>query len=199
MGDQVSTTTNYAGPQSTQAREFLRQLQQAGAGATGQMGDLSNLAAGNLELSPQMMALIQQIQEQSMQAARGQQDINMQQTLRGLEDSNIARGIDESSLAAVNQALLGQQQMADLNALTAGGQVQASQMMLNAPFQAAQTQMGANQALLNRLVQPAQVGVNYDAMIRGMTGSQQTAQPFNMAGSLFQLGGQLGAAQLGKA
>jgi hypothetical protein len=66
--------------------------------------------------------------------------------------------------------------------------------MLNMPFQRAGVTMNANQLLMNRLVQGAQVGLGYDQGIRQLNRTETTEKPSELPGQLLT-----GAAQIGTA
>lgn len=189
MGDQTSTqeTQNTAGPQSAYARRMEQLLgMQAERGA----GDAA--LQGNFNISPEQQGLINQVQRSSGDVARAGMEKNLESVLRQLEDTNIGRQITGGSLEAVNQGLVGRESLSNIDTMGIQQQGQAAQMALNVPFQAADA---TNKAILARLVQPAQAGLNYDAAIRQLNSSSygQTTTPFDYAGAALTAG-KLGAA-----
>lgn len=190
------TRQGFVGEQSPEARQMMQQLAQMTAGTAGQFGDLSQLASGQLQLNPQDRALIQQAQEASGQQAQQQMEQQMQTILRQLEDTAIGRGIQGSSLEAVNNALIGQDFQRQLAQMAMQQQGQAANQMLNMPFQRAGTQINANQALMQRLVGGSQVGLGYDQAMRQATGGMTVNRQEPFSAALMQMGTGLGGSWL---
>jgi hypothetical protein len=191
MGSE-QTTQGQAGPQSAQARSILDTFAGIASGSAAQMGDMTDIAAGNFNITPEQQAMINEAQNASGGVARSNMDQNMEQVLRQLEDANIGKQITGGSLEAVNNALVGQQGLRDTDMLNMQQQGQAAEMGLNTPFQAANSQVQANQALMQRLVGTGGATLNYDAAIRDMnaSGTQNTEQGFGA--SLVQTGNMVG-------
>jgi len=190
MGDQTTTTRSYAGEQSAEARRMLELMEQyAGQDA----GYLGQIAEGTATLTGEQRQAMAEAQRLSGDLGRQQQELNFEQVKRQLEDTLIGRGMDTSTIGAVSQATLGQQQLADLNAAATQGQLATQNQMVNVPLQAAQNSIGANQALLQRLVGTANPTLNYDAMIRQLNATGEQTQPFNWSAAA---GGLSGAAEM---
>jgi hypothetical protein len=196
MGSTTEETTGRAGAQSQQGGEAITQLLNMARSGGAQMGDLSGLASGNLTLSPQDRALIQQAQQATGDVARNQMAQNMQQATRQVEDTAIGRSMQGGTIEAMLQAMLGQQGQASLDQLAMQQQGQAAEGMLNMPFQRAQVQLGANQLLLNRLVQGTTPVVNYDAAMRQLNQTSTTESNQGFGQSMAGLGATLGGAWL---
>lgn len=189
----TSESQGQAGPQSAEAQRIM-QLLSGGAGqAAGQMGDLSSMAAGDFSLTPQDRALVSEAQAASGDVARSQMGANMDMVLRQLEDTNIGRQLTGGSLEAVSNALIGRDSQRQLNELDMQQQGQAAGQLLNMPFQRAQSQLGANQLLLNRLVQGGGQALNYDALIRQLNASSTGSETTPLTSTLVQGGAQVGA------
>ena len=166
MGSTATTETQEgtAGSQSAEGRRMMQLL-----GQVMEQGASSAAVQGDFRISPSQQALINQAQGTAGDVARGGMEQNMEAILRQLEDSNIGRQITGGSLEAVNQALVGQEQLRNINTMETQQAGQAAQMALNVPFQAAEA---TNQALLARLVQPATTGLNYEGLIRQLNATQ---------------------------
>lgn len=190
MGDQTTTTENTAGPQSPEAQQLMRLLAQVSGDAQGQMGDLSQIAAGNFQLDPAMQAQILNAQEASGDLARMQMQQNTDQAMRGVENQMLARGMEGSTVEAANQALIGQDMSRQLAQMNMQQQGQSAQQMVNMPFQAAGAQIQGNQALLAQLTGAANPAMNYDAMMRQLGSSSSSTQPFQWGQMAGQIGGQ---------
>lgn len=152
MGDKkIERTNNIPGASglSREMQDLLAQLAQAGAG---QMGDLSDLAAGRISATAEDRRLA----EESAGAARGVAEIqarqNMEEAMRAVEAQLLERGLAGSSIEAVNQATAGRQYQQTLDQIALQNQGQMAESLMNLPFQRAGTQLTANQLLLQRLV-----------------------------------------------
>lgn len=163
MGSKQTTQTSIAGmtAQDRTARGMLEQLGQRGMD---QMGNLSDLASGNLQLSPQDVALIQQINALSGQQARNEFQQNYE-TVRGrVEGGLLDRGLANSSIEAVSQALMGQQLQQSLDQGTLQGQITSAQQMRQQALDSAGIKLNANQLLLQQILggagQLASMGLN---------------------------------------
>lgn len=179
MGSSKTTDTRQPGAQSGEAQRIMAALAEQVQRAGGQMGDLSSLAAGQMEINPYDRALVQQAQESTGQVAQQQMDQNMEQILRQLQDQAIGRGIENSSLEAVNNALVGQDYQRQMQQMMSQLQGQSAQALMNMPFQRAGVQLNANQALMQRLVGGAQPALGYDQGIRQMGMTSTRESPFD--------------------
>lgn len=189
MGSSTTTQTQQsrAGAQSPEAARMMRLLGEA----AGRAADDPALS-GDFSLTASQRGLISEAQAAAGGVARSQMEQNLEAVLRQLEDTAIGRTITGGSLEAVNQALLGQDQLRSLDQLAMQQAGQAAEMGVNVPFQAAEA---TNKALLARLVQPAATGLNYDAVIRQLNSSMsgETKEPFDWGGTAM-MGAKIGAA-----
>lgn len=135
--------------ESSAMRNLLDMAQRAG----GQMGDLSQLAQGNVGMPS---AYDQQLVEQSIGAST---DIAQRELQRQLEqlmaqygEQMAARGIQGSSIEAMQSGQIYSQGLDQMANLASQGQQMGSQALMNLPFQRAGVQLGANQQLFQQLV-----------------------------------------------
>lgn len=183
MGTTSSSTLHgTAGAQSPEAQRMMQLLGQAV-----QQGANSPDVRGDFSIDASQQGLINQAQASAGGVARSDMEQNLEAILRQLEDSNIGRQITGGSLEAVNNAVVGGQQLRDVNSLGIQQAGQAAQQAINLPFQASEA---TNRALLARLVQPAQMGLNYDAAIRQLNQSTYGEQhtPFDYVGMANAIG-----------
>lgn len=160
--------------------QLLQMLSQLGLSAGGQMGDLSQLAAGNIGPTAQDRELVEQSVGASTDIASRQLEQQIQQLMAQLDEQLAARGIQGSSIEAVNRGqVFGQGVNAQANLLSQQQQLGA-QSLQNLPFQRAQAQIGANQALFQRLMGASGqvVGGGLQERLAGAsTRTTQTQQP----------------------
>jgi hypothetical protein len=139
-------------PAGAQEQGIMDLLAQMAQGAGGQMGDLSDLAAGRIG-GP--TAADQQLVEQSIGAstdiALRELERTIQQIMAQQSGQLAARGLQGSSIEAVGAGQIGSRGVDQIANLLSQQQQQGAQALMNLPFQRAQTQIGANQALLQRL------------------------------------------------
>jgi len=189
MGSSTSTseTRNQAGAASPEAMRMMQLLGQQVEAAS-----QDPALRGDFSLTGEQRGLINEAQAASGGVARSQMEQNLEAVLRQLEDTAIGRQITGGSLEAVNQALLGQDQLRSLDQLNMQQAGQAAEMGVNVPFQAAEA---TNKALLARLVQPANTGLNYDALIRQLNSTSYGTQtkPTDWTG-MAMAGAKIGAA-----
>lgn len=157
MGSQKQETTQTVtlpgmGDTERQARSLLSSLSSSGMD---QLGNLSELAKGNVNLSPQMSALIEEINRRSMEQARAEARRNYEDMSSTVMDSSLEAGISGSSADAVNRAILGRQLQGTLDATTRQGQINSAEQMRQSAFDSAGVQLNANQLLLQRILQGA--------------------------------------------
>jgi hypothetical protein len=190
MGTSKETTRGYAGEMSPEARRIMQQL------AETQMGNeqMQALARGELDITQQDRDLVNQSQDAMAQMARIRAERAMEDAARQSEAQMLERGLDSSSIEAINNALLGQQFQDQMGQIALQQQAQGSEALMNMPFQRAQTTMNANQLLMNRLVQGAQVGLGYDRGIRQLNQTTETSKPSNLPGQILGMGAQIGTA-----
>lgn len=196
MGTSRQTTTGTAGPQSPEAAAMMQLLGSTTQEAAGQMGDLSDIASGQFNLSPEMMQQISRLQQIMGDQGRIQMEQNLQTATRGVEDTAIGRNIAGSTMEAVLQGTVGEQALQSANMQALGQEAQAVNLGIQLPRQDAALAIQGNQALMQRLVGGAQAGLGYDASIRGMEGTTvaETQQPIGQ--QLFQGATQIGSTML---
>lgn len=191
MGDQTTTTTttrDMPGIQSQeqQARDIMAQL---GTGGMDQLGDLSNLASGNLQISPEDEELMRRIQQLSGDSARNQMQQNLDFATGNLEDTLLSRNVGNASIEAVEQAMLGRQSLSDLNLSTIEGQKTEAEQLRQHTLDRGGLQLNANQLILNRILGGAggvaEMGLN--ERINQTTTTETAETPFNF-NSLAQTG-----------
>jgi hypothetical protein len=175
--------------------DFLSQLaQQAGL----QLGDLTKLASGEVGgPTAEDKRLVQEsIGFTTDIATRGLEDVTSQLSAN-LGESLSARGIQGSSIEAVDQALLRRGLGQDAASMIDKSRIQGGQALLNLPFQRAGVQLNANQLLFNRITGgalPALQSLLQERLAQGTT--TQTQSGFG-AGDLLQLGGTVGGFLIG--
>lgn len=182
MGSQT-TTEQSSIPGRTGAENEIEQMLRAFVQqAQGQMGDLSDLASGNLQASGQDRAFLQE----SIGAGR---DIAERQARRSYEDASrmteedlLGRGMDQSTIDAVVQALQGRQYQDTMANIGSQSQEQMATGMMQMPFQRAQTQLNANQLLLQRLMGGAQTIMGHNLNERLGQRTVTTEQPMDWGG-----------------
>jgi hypothetical protein len=120
--------------------------------AGGQFGDLSALAQG------QMMGPTEadrQLVDQSIGASSDMAMRELQRLIPQLQaqfgEQAAARGIQGSSIDAIGQGQIYSQGVQQLGNMMSQQQQMGAQALMQLPFQRAQTQIGANQALFQRL------------------------------------------------
>lgn len=190
MGTSKETRRGYAGEMSPEARRIMQQL------AETQMGNeqMQALARGELNINQQDRDLVNQAQDAMTQMARIRAERAMEDAMRQSESQMLERGMDSSSIEAINNALLGQQFQDQMGQIALQQQAQGADALMNMPFQRAGVTMNANQLLMNRLVQGAQVGLGYDQGIRQLNQTTETTKPSELPGQVLGMGAQIGAA-----
>jgi len=148
-----ATTIPGIGAQEQQARDILSQLAQGGGDLS---ANLSDLASGNLQITPQDQALIQQIQRLSTQTAQQGMADNASLAMNTVEGNLLDRGISGSSIEAVNKALIGRQLTTDLNKSALQGQVTSAQQLRQSVLDRAGLKLNANQLLLQKILGASQ-------------------------------------------
>lgn len=194
MGATTTTTQGTAGPQSPEAANMMRLLGSTTQEAAGQMGDLSDIAGGNFNLTPEMMQQISRLQQIMGDQGRIQMEQNQAVAMRGAEDTAIGRNIAGSTMEAVLQGTVGEQALrsADMQAL--GQEQQAVNLGIQLPRQDAALQIQGNQALMQRLVGGAQAGLGYDQAIRQLNQTTVSETQTPIGQQAFDLASRAGAA-----
>ena len=184
-----STTIPGIGGQEQGARNILEELM----GATGQLGDLSSLASGQLQLSPSDTALLDQIQRLSGDASRLEMGRNLDFATGDLEEQLLARGVEGGSIEGLEQGLLRTEALHGLNQSTIQGQATRAEQSRQQVFDRGNLQLNANQLILNRILQSAgglaSMGLN-ERMAQPNIHQVQTESGLGaIAGTIGELGG----------
>jgi len=154
MGTQKTEKTTTVPQAGAGENALQRLLQSVASGAAGQLGDLSGLAGGDLSalgVTGADRALVQESFGATTDMAK--------RALEELSTTNQAKlGETLASLGQTGGSNEGLQRMLSQLGLERGAQdlisqqtVSGNQFLANLPFQRAQTQLSANQALFNRL------------------------------------------------
>lgn len=199
MSESKQTTQNQVGAMSPQMQQMMQLVMQMAQGSAGQMGDLSALARGDMAISEQDRQLVSDAQSASGDIARRQMEQAMQEAMRGVEGQMLGRGLEGSSIEAVNNALIGQDFQRQMANMLGQQRAESAQQLMNMPFQRAGVQLNANQLLMQRLLGGAQPMMSYDAAMRQGSGTQTTTSQVPLGQMLMQAGTQLGSARLSQA
>jgi len=197
MGDQQVTSTNQVGPQGQEARDILPMLQQLAQQAGVELGDLSDLASGNLRATASDRNLVTESANLAADVARRNAERDYRMVRGQTEDAILGRGLDESTVGAILDAIQGGQYQTQLANIGSQQQGQVAQGLMTMPLQRADAQISANQAILQRILGASQGVLGYD--IQQRLGNQSTTEtrPFDWA-AMGQTIGQ-GAAAVGGA
>lgn len=198
MGQQktTQTTTSSIPPRSGQEQQLLQMLTQLGIEGADQLGDLSQLASGQgLVPTAADQSLVEQSIGASSDIARRQLEDFVSQQQLGLDESLSARGVQGSSIESVNRAVIGRdanRQFANLASAEAG---RGADALMQLPFQRANVQLNANQALFQRLAGASQASLSQNLQERLAQGtSTSTQETSGMSfGDMAQIGTQIGA------
>ncbi len=188
MGEQTETTTNQIGPQGAQARALLPQLQQLAQDAGLELGDLGDLASGNLEATAGDRELIETATGAAGDIARRDAERNYRLMRGQTEETLLSRGVGGSTIDAVTEAIQGGQFQNQLDDIGSTQQGQVAQGMLEMPLRRAETTISANRAILDRILGASQGVLGYDAQTRLGSGSSETTRPFDWAGAAQGIG-----------
>ena len=193
MGMQTATKESTAGAQTQYGQQGLDALQQY-------LQEVQGMQQQSLTPTGQDRALVGQVQEASGAVARQQMEQNMQQILRQTEDTAIGRGIEGSSMEAINNALIGQNFQQQLAQMAMQQQGQSAQQLMNLPFQRSQAANQQNLARFQMLTGAAAPMVNYDAMMRQLnqtTTEETPSQAMQNLPAQFQIAKQVGGMFVG--
>jgi hypothetical protein len=175
----TTTTVPGAGAQETGLADLLTRL---ATGGMGQLGDLSKLAAGEVG-SPTGadQALVNASIERARQMAQREMESYSGELGAQLSEQMAARGMEGSSSEVVARGLMGKNMQNQLAQALLAAQQQGGEALMNLPFQRAQVQLNANQALFNRIVggaQPVYGGLLQERLARS-TSTTTTKQPWD--------------------
>jgi hypothetical protein len=193
MGTKKTEQATIIPPQSELEGNLLGLLGQIAQGGLGQLGDLGALARGELagptgadiELIGQTIGRTRELAESQLQRTGDVQRARLGEFLS-------SRGQAQGTSEAVQQGLLGADLQNQINQSVIQSQLQGGQALLNLPFQRAQTQIGANQALFQRIIGAAQPALASSLQERlAQPTTTQTTSGFSL-GDLMQLGGLAG-------
>jgi hypothetical protein len=201
FGGKSTTTTQTssvptAGKQEQAGLDFLLNLSRM---AGGQIGDLTDIASGNIKgLSPEMAQLVQSIADQQVARESAAVNRNFEDTSRQLREQAAERGQSGDSMEAIMQAIGGREKMAQLGDITSRGSQFVSEQNLALPLQLAQMQGNVNQMLYSMATgtaSPALSNILQGRLAnRTLTTSEQTSGGI---GGLFDLGSKLAGLGMG--
>jgi len=145
----TETTTQAAG---SQENAIMRLLMQMANKASGEMGNLGELAKGNVGGPTQSdLELIQQSIGRSGDMARRELERALGPMMAQMNETNTARGIKGSSMEMLNQILGGRDLQGLIADMMTQSQQQGGEALMNLPFKRGEMQLGANQTLFNML------------------------------------------------
>ena len=181
QSQQTQTTQTDVPAATGNEAQLLNLLSQLGLSAGGQLGDLSALAAGQMGAPTQAdRDLVEQSVGASTDIARRQLEQEIQQLMAQMDEQLAARGIQGSSIEAVNRGQVFGRGLDQIANMLSQQQAMGAQSLMNLPFQRAQTQIGANQALMQRLTGTAGavMGTGLQERLAGATTrTSQTQNP----------------------
>ncbi len=195
----TQTTETSIAPRTGQEQQLLQALTSLGISSADQLGDLSQLASGQgLVPTSQDQALVEQSIGASSDIARRQLEDFVGQQQLGLDESLSARGVQGSSIESVNRAVIGRdanRQFANLASAEAG---RGADALMQLPFQRANVQLNANQALFQRLSGSSNQVLSQALQERlAQSTSTSTQETSGMSfDEMAQIGGRIGAAAL---
>jgi hypothetical protein len=185
MGQQTTTEsveTQAAGGQETALLNALQQILQQ---SQGQLGDLSDLAQGQVG-GP--TAEDRRLVEQSIGSATDAAEVRLRAALdrlgANLDEELAAKGIQGSSIEGFKEAGLRSQAFDQILGMTNQARGEGANALLNLPFQRAGVQLGANQALFQRIAGAAAPSLQSLLQSRLANVTQTTKQPFVTGGEI---------------
>ncbi|HUW10462.1 MAG TPA: hypothetical protein VM537_12095 [Anaerolineae bacterium] len=201
MGNKKSTQTSTTSiaPAGGQEQQMMALLSKLGIESADQLSNLGNLANGQgLVPNSQDRALVEQSIGASSDMARRQLQGFVEQQQLGLDDSLSARGVQGSSIESMNRAVIGRDANRQFANMASQEQQQGAQALMQLPFQRANVQLNANQALFQRLSGASNQVLSQSLQDRLANQTQTSTQEesgmsFNEMG---QIGARIGAAAL---
>jgi len=187
MGTSTQTQTSTipgASADETQLRALLSTLANS---TSGQFGDLSSMAAGNISASDSDRQFIELAQNAAAEIARKNAENNFASQKRGVEEQLLSKGMEGGSVEAVQTALLGKSNQDALNNINLQQQGQAAEQMTSLPFQRAGVQLSANQLLLQKLLGAANPVMQQSLQERLAQGTTTTKTKESTVGTAMQL------------
>lgn len=173
-----------------QLQSLLQRLIQT---QSGQLGDLSQLAAGNLGITEADKRMIADSLGFTRDIVSRDTAALAQEGQARLGENFAARGIQGSSFESVDRAILERDlQRQAANALDQS-RIESNQALMALPFQRAGVQLGANQALFQNILGAANPLLNSYLSDRLARSRTTTTQEGGGLGQLVQLGGLIAA------
>ncbi len=193
MGAQKTTQTTTIPGASGNEAQLLNLLTQMARQFSGQFGDLSQLASGNIGgPSEQDYQLVQQSIGRSGEMAQRELERVLGPMMAQLGEGTTARGVPGSSMEQLSKILGGREISGRVADLMSGAQQQGGQALLNLPFQRGEMQLGANQALFQMLsgsANPVLANMLQSRMAQPTTKSETPMNPMSIFQSAMGLGG----------
>jgi hypothetical protein len=158
MGQQTTTERTTIPGRTGVEDEVERMIMEMMRQSQGQMGDLSQLAGGQLRATADDRRYLAEAAGAGRDIAQRQAADAYSESTRMVEEDLAARGLDQSTIAAVTQALQGREYQRTLADVGSRAQEQTATGMLTLPIQRAETQLNANRVILDRLMGGLNVG-----------------------------------------
>lgn len=152
MGTKTTTQTTSIPERTGIEDEMERLLAHLARQAGAQMGDLGDLAGGRLRATSDDRRFLSEAVGAGRDIAERQARSTYEDSARMVEEDLAARGVDQSTISAVVQALQGREYQRTLADVGSRAQEQTATGMLTLPLQRADTQLNANRLLLERLM-----------------------------------------------
>lgn len=193
---ETQTTETSIAPRSAPEQQLMQMLTQLGIDTSGQLGDLSQLASGQgLVPTAADQSLVEQSIGASSDIARRQLEDFVSQQQLGLDEAMSARGIGGSSIESMNRAIIGRDAQRQMANMLSQQQQQGAQALMQLPFQRANTQLNANQALFQRLAGAVNPALSTALQERLAQQKQVTTNESSgmSTGDWLAIGGQVGA------
>jgi hypothetical protein len=191
MGSQTteSTTTRTipgAHGQELQARDIMMQLARSGM----QDLDVSNLAGGRMQVTPEDEQLMRRIMQAASEMRRQEALRDFEGMSGAVESSMLERGIGGSSIEALQTALLGRELQHTLGQGGLQDTALTAQGLQQLPFQRAGVQLSANQLLLQQILSGAGgvAGMGLQERLNQGTETSTSKQPFDWSGAAMTAG-----------
>ena len=193
-----TTSIQGIGGKVLQMRDLLAGLASSGAGML-EGGSMQDLLSGNMSVTSQDREFIQQISSLTNQLQRDQAQTNFQDMSGAVEGQMLERGLEGSSIEAVNNAVLGRQLQQTLDQGSLQGQITSAQQLQQQAMNRTGVQLSANQLLLNQILSGAgavgQMGLQERLAQPSSTGTIESSG--GGWGQLGQVAGGVGGALLG--
>ncbi len=193
MGSQTTTTKESIPGAGGQEQQIMAQLMKLINRSGSQMGDLSQLASGQMQgPSAADYDLVQQTIGRTGEMAQREFQRQAGQMNAGIGENLTSRGMKGSSVEMLQNLLGGQEMQGRLADLMAQSQNQGGQALMDMPFRRAETQMGANQLLANMLMGasgPALQNLLTSRMANRTTTQKTPMSPMDIMGAAASVAG----------